>query len=918
MKKRNFKRPVIVTIGLFLLLCLVNFNAVSASGETLSKVIDLSEWNFDENGIYTFKGNWEFYPDRYIYSGDFERGENLGVKKTIQMPNDFYNQNEFERKYNSQYGTLRTHIKVPLSQIGKPMSVRSTLFYKDAQIYANGQALLDESDMDSIWRTENQLKPQMLGTFIPKQQDVEMIIHFSQKYIYGNTYGNIMIGSADQILNHLIRNLLADIFIFSALIVLAVFNMAFFLRRSRRKTHQKLGLYFALLVAVMAIRIVNSGEHYLLYFLPNIPSEIMSKLGYWAYYLLLPIFILFACEVRKEMLPEALKKVSVYALAFFGMAVLMVDSRIYIQLKWLYQMYFVGVVLLVGTHLWRMKKLNSDWANRETASMGLMMIIFVLDSFYISGNYQLRGIYMISIVVFMFYVTYMISNIYANAVDELEEMRYKHDTLEMKLSKIEAQYRENLDEKQKLCDEMLLQKDVRLVSLEKIAHEMKNGLVIINREHRIIDAYGKNIDRYFGSDYAGKRFIKYFLGEHTETGQLFEDILNRVTELDDQGRINTYLSLIPKRVYRQGRWNSFEVKLLRKNDSGEALFIILINDVSKLVHSDQLLEKSQRDIKLLKSYAKYDLQLKYLILRVNQFCSKELNLLMESAKSPSELIENVIMRLERFGVWYEAFGFERTYNQIKHLIGELDRLDKEVIPISMEALIGVIQENRIAEFDYDDRKTIEEYTGSPFETDVERVSEMLKKPRPFKETVDILGTYCDVLAKRYGKVIEPIVYLGADFDVALEKCGYLLRTLSRLFEAIIVHNIEYTDERVRAGKSVASMIRVDGHKQEDKFILTIEDDGAGININTLKDSLYKLNLLSFKEIVDATEKEILPFIFEKGIYYRESDNEYFGIGDGLWMVKEVIERFGGRIEVESSYQNYCRFTVEIPMEVILP
>ncbi len=918
MKKHTLNKHFMLMLSIVLLLCALSVNHMSVQGDSVAKMIDLSNWDFEEKGIYTFKNNWEFYPDRYIFSGDFERGENLGVKKTVEIPKDFYNQNEFEKKYNSQYGTLRTKVRIPLQAIGKPMSIRSTLFYKDIQIYVNGAPLLNEDEMGSIWRTENSLKPQMLGTFIPKQQDQEVIIHFSQKYIYGNTYGNIMLGDSEQILGQLIRNLLGDIFLFSALVILAIFNLAFFLRKNRRKTHQKLGLYFAMLVSVMAIRIINSGEHYLLYFLPNMPSELMSKLGYWAYYLLLPMFILFACEIRKEMLPPALKKISIYALVFLGMAVLMVDSRIYIQLKWLYQLYFIGVLLLVVNHLWRMKRLGVDWANRETASMGLMMLIFVLDSFYISGNYQLRGIYMVSILIFMCYVTYMVSTIYAKSVDLLEEMLYKNDRLELDMAKIETQYKDNLEEKQRLCEELLQKKDVRLMALEKVAQEMKNGLVVLNSEHRIVDAYGRNVERYFGTDYAGKRFIKYFLGEHTETGRLFEDILNRVITLDDVGRINTYLSLIPKRVYRQGRWNSFEVKMLKKSETGEPIFIVMINDVSKLVQSDQLLEKTQRDLKLLRSYAKYDIQLKYLMMRVSQFCNKEMNLLIESARNTSELIEQVVMRLERLGVWYEAFGFERTYGHIRRLIGELDRLDKEVIPVQMEALVKVIRESRISQFDYEDRKVIEDYVGSSFETDVDQMTEILKVPRSLRETVDILGAYCEVLAKRYGKVVEPITYSGMDFQVSIEKCGYLLRTLTRVFEAVIIHNIEYADERTRAGKPMAASIKVDGYKRENAFVLSIEDDGAGININTLKDSLYKLNLLSFKEIVEATEDRILPFIFEKGIYYRESDNEYFGIGDGLWMVKDVVERFGGQIGVESSYQNYCRFTIEIPMEVMLP
>lgn len=891
-------------------------HAEEAESQLRNSQVDLSTWNFQEAGLFTFTNEWEYYPSRLIYSADFKTGSNLGVKEFVRIPKDFYNQQEFESKFESNYGTLRTVVKIPRSYIGKQFGIRTTLFYKDAQIYVDGQSIFDESSHSAVWRDLSELKPQMVGEFVPSQQEVEIIIHFSHKYNYTNTYGGVYLGEASQIQRQLVQRLIIDTGLFSALIVLAVFNITFFMRNNRRKSNERLALYFGLLVAVMATRVMNSGEHYLLYFLPNIPGELISKLGYWSYYLLLPLFILFACEVRRDMLPASIKRLSIYALGFFGLFVLMVDSRIYTQISPLYHLYFTIIMIQLVIHTVRSFTLKSQWFKAEFISFAIMIVIFLLDSFYIAGSYDLRNYYLFSILVFMIYVTYMVSKIYSSAVDQLENLTYSHDQLTAEIEKLELQYTENLREKQLLCDTLIEQKDMRLSALEKIAHEIAGTIIILDEQLRIRSAYGQSVEKHLGLDYIGEKFIKYFFGEQTEAGQLYVDILRRVVHLENRSRISTYLSLLPKQAYKQGRYYAFETQFIKETASDQPIFAVVVTDVNKFMQMKQQVEKSDKELKMMIRYAQFPIELKYLIMRLNQFQSKEVDRIIEGSKSADELVTKMIMSLERFAIWFEAFGFDRTYQSFRNFILELDRLQKEVIPIHLDELIHIIKETKINQFDAEDRRILLEHIQVNLEISPETLNEAIKTPRELREIIDIMRPYCEVLAARYGKMLEPVVFEGHSIPVSLTKIGHILRNLSRVFESIIVHNIEYYDERTRLNKPVAATITIRSTVTLTHLIIEIEDDGMGININTLKDSLYKLNLMSFKEIVNATEEAVLPYIFEQDVYYRETDNDYFGIGDGLWLVKQTLERHNGSIRVESSFQSYCRFIVEIPLEEI--
>lgn len=916
--KKHFERPIgILMLVLMLSLYVWTGSFCADTDIDLKKsVIDLKNWDFDQSGIYNLKGYWEFYPNRIILHDDFIQDEQLGIKRLVEMPRAFYNQQAFQSHYDSSYGTLRTTIKIPKEYIGRQMAIRSTLFYMNAVVYADGNEVIRNHEVSRIASLSERVTPNLMASFTPKKEDVELIIHFTQENGYSNAYGNIIFGPSEQVQDHTIKRLLIDTFFFSIMLILAIFNMGFFMRTNRRKSHEKLALYFVVLVLAMVIRLVNSGEHYLLYLVPTLPGELFSKLCYWSYFLLLPMFVLFACEIRKDILPPTVRRISLYALAFFGLAVLMVGQELYQKLLPIYYLYSVLIAIQLGLYVYRSIKLKIAWLKAEFISFVFMAVVFILDSLYIVGYYEIRNVYLFSILMFICYVTYMVSMVYSKSVDQLENLIYEHDLLETSSKKMEDQYAKNLIEKQDVFESLIRQRDIRLSALERIAKEYNGALAILDQQQRIISVYGLAAEKHFGTDFAGEKITKYFFGEQSENGELFTDILSRVLLLESQGRVSTYLSLLPKIAYKQGRWYEFSTNMIRIAKEEDAHFVVVINDMSKFMNMKQQLQQSQKDIRLLKSYAKYDKEIKYLIYRVGQFTQVEIEELIEKSQTVDELIDELVIGLERFAIWFEAMGFEKTYHKYRKFILELDRLQKEVIPIQYEELVQIVKSSKVEDFDAEDRKMLKEYIGSSLDVTEEEVSLMSTQTQDLLELMDIIRPYSEVLAERYGKTIEQIKLEGQHVKVALSKMAPIVRALSRVFDAIIVHNIEYYDERTKANKPVVGHIEVNIERTLSELIITIKDDGAGININTLKDSLYKLNLLSFKDIVNAKDQDILPYIFEQGVYYRESDNDYYGIGDGLWKVKEVLGKLGGTIEVESSYQNYCKFTVKLPVEEV--
>ncbi len=913
--KKIKKGLILLTVLMIVSLYLPVF-ANESIGLRTSNLTDLTNWDFEENGIHPLSGLWEFYPKRVIYHEDFLKGQQLGDKQLVEIPAFFLKNEHSTSETGKDYGTLRTIVKIPANQVGKKLALRSTFYYINIAVFADGQSLTNNNFIIEPGKIKPYKNTKYVTTFIPKSDKVEIIIHYSKKDYSASSYGRITIGLDEQIQEQATRELIVDTLAVGIVIALVTFNLAFFMRHNRRKNTEKLSLYFSMLSVLILIRFIHSGEHYVLYLIPNLPNELFAKLNYWSYYLLMPSFILFANEIRREMINSSVVIMSRYIMVLLGLSVLIANSNVYSKLIPLVILYFIAVLVLMAIQLYQSFKLRIKLPIAELITGLIMSLVFVLDSFYVLGFSEVRIYFTLATLLFMGYISFSVAKVYASSVDQLEDYFIERERLSAEIKTLESSYVRNLTEKQANYEAVLYQKELRLNALEKVADVLEGAMAVLDLELNIIATYGANSKNQFGEHSETKPFLKYFIGENTENGRLFTDILNVVARMTSFERMETYLSLLPKKTNKQGRWYAMTTTVVTDADKKMQNFVVLIKDVTKLVTLQEKVTKSESEASLLKNYGSYRQELQYLSITVSLFIEKEIDSYFESGKDSDTILFDVLGTLERYAVWYKVLGFENTYIQYRKFIKTLEQLDSEDVTPEKSVLIQMIKDSNMSEFDLVDRKFITEYLGENFTFEHSDLKVLLTKRQDFLGRLEIMKRYCSVLAELYGKTIDPLKVEGTHVVMSLEVISVLMTSISRILDSIIVHHIEYYDERAKANKPLTGHIEMEIYKDLEHVFIEIKDDGSGININTLKDSLYRLNLLSFKEIVNASESEILPYIFEKGIYYKEVDNEFYGIGDGLWKVKKSIEGIGGTIAVESGYQSYCKFIIALPLEEI--
>lgn len=139
-----------------------------------------------------------------------------------------------------------------------------------------------------------------------------------------------------------------------------------------------------------------------------------------------------------------------------------------------------------------------------------------------------------------------------------------------------------------------------------------------------------------------------------------------------------------------------------------------------------------------------------------------------------------------------------------------------------------------------------------------------------------------------------------DEDIFLDE--KVLSRLNEVFMHLITnaldHGIESSEERKKAGKSAAGQIKICAKRQGDLVAFSVEDDGAGIDVEKVKSHALKKRVIDDKGLTKLSDHEIRQLIFKPGFSTSEQITDISGRGIGLDSVYQIILKLGPKpIEV---------------------
>jgi|GEM_PF-1658240 len=156
---------------------------------------------------------------------------------------------------------------------------------------------------------------------------------------------------------------------------------------------------------------------------------------------------------------------------------------------------------------------------------------------------------------------------------------------------------------------------------------------------------------------------------------------------------------------------------------------------------------------------------------------------------------------------------------------------------------------------------------------------------------------------------------GADIEVDRSIVETVTDPLLHLIRNAIDHGIESAAARAEAGKPSRGNLYLGAHYEGTEVVVTVRDDGAGVNTARLLEKARASGLVSDDE--EPSREDILEFLFERGLSTTSAVSKYSGRGVGMDIVKSQVEGIRGNVRIRTAEGEGTTFYLHLPMRLAM-
>ncbi len=184
--------------------------------------------------------------------------------------------------------------------------------------------------------------------------------------------------------------------------------------------------------------------------------------------------------------------------------------------------------------------------------------------------------------------------------------------------------------------------------------------------------------------------------------------------------------------------------------------------------------------------------------------------------------------------------------------------------------------------------------------------------RPFGEGVRQFPRMVRDLARGLGKNVR-LEIIGERTQVDRDILEKLDSALTHLLRNAIDHGCEAPAQRIAAGKPAECSIRLEARHTAGMLLVTVSDDGAGIEPMRLREAVALKKLATSQVAQRLSQEELMEFLFLPGFSMKETVTEISGRGVGLDAVQDMVRGVRGSVRVISHPGMGTRFQLHLPI-----
>lgn len=189
---------------------------------------------------------------------------------------------------------------------------------------------------------------------------------------------------------------------------------------------------------------------------------------------------------------------------------------------------------------------------------------------------------------------------------------------------------------------------------------------------------------------------------------------------------------------------------------------------------------------------------------------------------------------------------------------------------------------------------------------------IVSRMRPFADGTHGFPRLVRDTARSLGKPVR-LEITGKDTEVDRDILEKLEAPLTHLLRNAVDHGIEPPAVRATTDKPPEGTIRLDARHRGGMLSITIVDDGAGIDIERLRQKVVDRGHSNASMAARMTEAELLEFLFLPGFSTASQVTEISGRGVGLDVVQDTVRKVGGSVQIKSTLGTGTTFHLMLPL-----
>ncbi|WP_445946174.1 chemotaxis protein CheA [Shewanella sp.] len=193
---------------------------------------------------------------------------------------------------------------------------------------------------------------------------------------------------------------------------------------------------------------------------------------------------------------------------------------------------------------------------------------------------------------------------------------------------------------------------------------------------------------------------------------------------------------------------------------------------------------------------------------------------------------------------------------------------------------------------------------------------MKTRMQPIKKVFGRFPRVVRDLARTLNKEID-LIMVGEETDLDKNLVEALADPLVHLVRNSVDHGIEMPIAREASGKSRTGTITLSASQEGDHILLKIEDDGAGMDPNKLKEIAISRGVLDEDSAARMSDNEAYNLIFAPGFSTKVEISDISGRGVGMDVVKTRINQLNGTVHIDSVKGKGTILEIKVPLTLAI-